>query len=424
MKRACCPLFFAFDKEYQYMCMDLHSGLPYWIVKNELFSYYNPLRKDHKSDVVIIGSGITGALVAHTLCEAGIRCTIVDKRTLATGSTAASTSQLQYEIDVPLYKMIKKVGEDHAVRAYHASLTSVQDIEDVFSSVHLNPDFSRCSSVYLASNATGQKIIEREYEVRIKHGLPVTFLNEKELWQQHAIKGSGALKNKRSAQMDAYKAATQLIQYHMQHSGLAVYSHTQILSTAKSKQGYILKTAQGNKIACDYLIIAAGFEAGEFLPKSVMKLQSTYALISQPIDANELWPERALLWETKEPYFYMRTTKDNRMIIGGGDVEYQNPQRRDSLLRRKIHALEKQFKKLYPNIPFVVDMAWCGTFSSTEDGLPFIGEWPNKENMFYALGYGGNGITFSMIAAQIIRNKILAIPDEREEIFGFDRILQ
>ena len=66
-------------------------------------------------------------------------------------------------------------------------------------------------------------------------------------------------------------------------------------------------------------------------------------------------------------------------------------------------------------------MAWCGTFSSTKDGLPYIGEYPGLKNMFFALGYGGNGITFSMIAAQIIRNKIKGVKDERENVFSFER---
>jgi len=174
-------------------------------------------------------------------------------------------------------------------------------------------------------------------------------------------------------------------------------------------------------VKCKFVVIAAGFEAGQFLPKEVMKLSSTYALVSNPVKESELWPERSLIWETKEPYFYMRTTVDNRMMIGGEDVEFQNPVKRDKLLRAKIKKLEKQFNKIYPNIPFEVDMAWCGTFSSTQDGLPYIGTWPGKERMFFALGYGGNGITFSMIAAQIISNQLLGKKDDRAEIFAFDR---
>ena len=41
--------------------------------------------------------------------------------------------------------------------------------------------------------------------------------------------------------------------------------------------------------------------------------------------------------------------------------------------------------------------------------------------MLFALGYGGNGITFSMIAAQIILNKLKGKEDEREKVYGFER---
>ena len=73
--------------------MDLHSGLPYWIIKNPLFDYYNPLKKDLETDIVIIGSGITGALMAHELCRTELECCVVDKRSIATGRSAASTAR-------------------------------------------------------------------------------------------------------------------------------------------------------------------------------------------------------------------------------------------------------------------------------------------------------------------------------------------
>lgn len=401
--------------------MDLHSGLPYWIVKNELFNYYHPLKEDYKIDVAIIGSGITGTLVAHELCTAGIPCAIFDKRTIATGSTAASTSQLQYEIDVPLSEMIKQVGEETAVKAYHASLQSITDIEKVFTKLGIDADFNRVSSVFLASNRKGLKLLEQEYEARQKARLPVSFLDKEALKQAHHIDGYGALKNNEAAQIDCYKAATQLIAFWLKHGGLELFSHTEIEEHKETRDGYILQTTTGHTIQCRYVVIAAGFEAGKFLPKQVMNLSSTYALISDPVEEEMLWPERSLIWETAEPYFYLRTTTDNRMIIGGEDEEFKDAIKRDRLLPAKIKKLEKQFAQLYPDIPFNTDMAWCGTFSSTKDGLPYIGAWPGRDKMLFALGYGGNGITFSMIAAQVIRNKIQGLPDEREVLFGFNR---
>lgn len=401
--------------------MDLHSGLAYWIIKNELFNYFHPLEKDHQTDVAIIGSGITGSLIAHELCKAGIPCSVFDKRTIATGSTAASTAQLQYEIDIPLSEMSKILGEDFASRAYHACLQSIEDVGKVLKEAKVNADYMPLSSIWLASFKKDVKLLEDEYEIRLKHGLPVEFLPEKEVWNQHKIKAPGALKNKEAAQMDCYAAATGLLNHHLKKKELELFSHTEILEWMEEKNGYKLRTKEGHIIRCKYVVIAAGFEAGQFLPKKVMNLLSTYALVSQPVHPSELWPERSLIWETKEPYFYMRTTLDNRIMIGGEDEEFQNPVKRDNLLRNKIKKLEKQFRKIYPDIPFEVDMAWCGTFSSTTDGLPYIGTWPGKDRMYFALGYGGNGITFSMIAAQIIANELSGKKDDRAEVFAFDR---
>lgn len=401
--------------------MDLHSGLPFWIVKNELFNYYNPLSKNHKTEVAVIGSGITGALVAHELCKAGIKCSVFDKRTIATGSTAASSAQLQYEIDVPLCEMKKKVGEEAAAKAYHASLQSIKDIEKVLKEANADAGFQNLSSLWLASFKKDIKLLEREFEIRQKHGLPVEFLDDKKLKTQHKLNYPAALKNKEAAMMDTYSAATKLLKFHLDKKELELYSHTEIVKWKEVKNGYELETQEGKKIQCKYVVIATGFEAGQFLPKNPMKLISTYVLVSYPVAEKELWPERSLIWETNSPYVYMRTTSDNRIMIGGEDEDFRDPVRRDSLLREKIQKLEKKFNKIYPEIPFTTDMAWCGTFSSTEDGLPYIGTWPGKDRMFFALGYGGNGITFSMIAAQIIANKLSGKKDERAEIFKFDR---
>lgn len=401
--------------------MDLHSGLPFWIVKNELYDYFHPLREDYKIDVAIIGSGITGALVAHELCNAGVSCAVFDKRTLCTGSTAASTSQLQYEIDVPLVEIMKIHGEAPAVRAYRESLQAITSLQHVFESTEIEPDFRRVSSVFAASNRKGLRLIEKEFEARQKHGLPVEFLDEQTLWEVHRIKRLGALKNNDAAQMDCYRAAVALLTHHQNKNSLPIFSHTEIVEYGEVRGGYRLITEKGHTIRCKYLIVAAGFEAGKFLPKKVMDLISTYAIISQPVEEEQLWPERSLIWETQSPYLYMRTTVDNRMIVGGEDVPFKSEVRRDRLLRKKIARLEKAFSEFYPDIPFKTDMAWCGTFSTTMDGLPYIGPWPGKKRMLFALGYGGNGITFSMIAAQVLCNFIHGKKDDRLALFGFER---
>lgn len=401
--------------------MDLHSGMPFWVVLNPLYNYYNPLKNNLETHTVIIGSGITGALVAHTLCSLGVKCIVVDKRTIGTGSTAASTAQLQYEIDVPLVDLIEKVGEKQAVEAYKCCLQSITDVENVFKAIGKNPDFKRVPTYLLASDRSGKKLVDKEFNARKKAGLPVEYLQQDDVRNDLGIDAKAALYNDTSAQLDCYKGATYILDHYLQKEQLQLFSHTLIEDYIENESGYELVTEYGNKITCKNVVIAAGYEAGEFLPKKVMDLLTTFAIVSHPVDEKYIWKNNALIWETKTPYLYMRTTNDNRIIVGGEDEDFNNPDKRDKSLRKKAARLEKKFKKMFPEIPFITDMSWAGTFSATADGLPYIGMYPNKPNMYFALGYGGNGITFSMIAAQVIGNLITGKADPRAELFGFDR---
>ena len=63
---------------------------------------------------------------------------------------------------------------------------------------------------------------------------------------------------------------------------------------------------------------------------------------------------------------------------------------------------------------------WTGSFGESRTGLPTIGRIPGLDRCFAVLGYGGNGFTFSAIAAQIISRAILGLPDPDEAVFGFD----
>ncbi len=400
--------------------MNLKSGLPFWLIKNGLSKDYLALDENIETEILIIGSGITGALCAHFLCEAGVKCVVVDKRMSSTGSTTASSAQLQYEIDVFLYDLIEKVGEENAVKAYQKCLESISILQKIIKNLKINADFSIKSSLYLASDAKGAKNLEKEFETRKKYKLPVSFLNQKQLKQKFNIDSKAALYNDCSAQVDTYKLCNSILDYHKKHSGLVVYSHTEIIKIESKKNQIIAFTEKNNTIKAKKIVVAPGFESENLLNEKVMKLNSTYVIVSKPLKDNEFWKERCLIWETARPYIYIRTTDDNRIMVGGFDEPFQDPRRRDKLMEKKNKDIIKRFKKLFPESKIEIDFYWCGTFGETKDGLPFIGEHKNHPNMYFALGYGGNGITFSVIAAEMIKDLYLGKPTDAD-LFKFDR---
>ena len=91
-------------------------------------------------------------------------------------------------------------------------------------------------------------------------------------------------------------------------------------------------------------------------------------------------------------------------------------------MHNKKSALTADFKKLWPGAALKTEFSWCGVFGSTKDGLPFIGEYPGLPNSYFALGFGGNGIVFSLIAAEILKDIITGKKNNDADIFSFDRI--
>ena len=204
-------------------------------------------------------------------------------------------------------------------------------------------------------------------------------------------------------------------------NGLQVFDHTEIADITHERNSVKLQTSDGCIIECRKLVIACGYESQRYIPKKMEQFHSTYAIASEPIRMNEFWFKNAVIWETATPYLYLRTTKDHRIIIGGKDDPFSNPKKRDSLLDVKARHLEEAFKKLFPLIPFKIDFQWAGTFASTKDGLPFIGSIPQRLHTYFTLGYGGNGITFSVIAANLIRDSVSGKSNPDKNIFSFDR---
>ena len=98
-----------------------------------------------------------------------------------------------------------------------------------------------------------------------------------------------------------------------------------------------------------------------------------------------------------------------------------NAKRRDALISQKTRTLVKKFGRLFPDLLLEVAYAWAGTFGETKDGLAYIGVHPRFPHAYFALGYGGNGITFSLIAAEIIRDYFLGQTNRDAHLFRFGR---
>ncbi len=400
--------------------MDLKSGYPFWPIKNGLLNLYPTLHQDLTCDVVVVGGGITGALIAYHLVEAGINTVLIDKRHIAYGSTSATTALLQYEIDTPLCDLIDMVGEDHAVRSYLACVDSIDKIATLIKKLDEDCGFQRKSSLYLASYKSHVPDLKREYQTRKKHGIQLEWFDQQQIEKLYGFSRPAALFSEIGGQVDAYQLTHALLQAGMK-KGLQVYDNSEVTLIDHSPRRVHLTTEHGAKISARKIVFACGYEAQKYLNKQVAELISTFALVSEPCEVGSQWYDHSLIWESARPYFYLRTTEEGRIIMGGEDAEFSNPKRRDNLIPQKTKRLQSKFEMLFPKIPLEVAFSWAGTFGETKDGLAYIDKSPDMANAWFALGYGGNGITYSILAAEIIRDAILDKPNSYSDLFRFNR---
>jgi glycine/D-amino acid oxidase-like deaminating enzyme len=391
------------------------------MIKSGIKNAFPTLASDLKTEVLIIGGGISGALIAHKLTKAGLETTLVEKRHVGFGSTSASTALLQYEIDIPLFQLKEMIGDENAVRAYQICEATISKLEKICKQVPGGAGFERHPSLLFASyKKHTADIIEPEYRARKKAGFKVKLLPEEVIVRKFGFNAPSAIASEMGAQLNPFSLTQHLLKK-ASKKGCQVFDLTEVQDWKPSKDEVVLKTTNGHTITAKYVIVATGYESQNYLPKNVSKLNSSYAIVSKPLPAkDDFWFKNSMIWETKKPYLYIRTTPDNRIIVGGRDEKFYNPEKRDQLLPKKRQELEADFQKMFPNIPFQTDFAWAGTFGETKDGLPYIGSF-NSPRTLFAMGYGGNGITFSVAAATILRDIILGRKNKDIALFSFGR---
>jgi glycine/D-amino acid oxidase-like deaminating enzyme len=402
--------------------MDLTSEHPFWSLKNGLVNSYPPLTSDLQCDVTVLGAGITGAMLAYSLSKAGFAVVVLDKRDVCSGSTSASTALLQYEIDVPLIEMGGLIGKEQAQLAYQLSHQSIDSLEALAWELGNPCDFERRTSLYFADDKRSAITLANEYRARRELKLDIAYHDAASCRTKFGLQGYALLSSTQAACCDPYLFAHALLMG-AEGFGSKIHDRTHVVSIEHSANQCTLKTRKGPVVHCDRVVVAAGYEATQMLPERVLDLSNTYAYVSQPLNSTQTsdWNREWMLWETKHPYLYLRMTKDNRMLIGGEDDDFHNPVRRDRALSRKTKSIQQKAEKLLARGPFEPEYAWAGTFGKTKDGLAYIGEHPDLPNRYFALGFGGNGITFSSIACNMILKLLRGEDCPEQHLFRFRR---
>lgn len=394
----------------------LRAGKPVWLASGRRPGV--PHAKNPgaiEPDVIVVGAGISGALIADALVTAGKSVAVFDRRGPIQGSTPASTALLQFEIDTPLSRLSRKIGPDKAARAWWRSADGVEHLRSRILDLGLDCEFEERCSVYLPGDLLGLAGLKQEAALRRAAGLRSTMIGRKDLKTLTGVSRAGAILSYGTAEVNPVKLTAGLWRAATAR-GVKIYAPVEVDDVACFRDHVRVKLAGGRKIRAGSVIFATGYELVKFIKPEGYKIASTWAYATR-IQKENLWPSRCLIWEAADPYLYARTNAAGRVIVGGEDEEFADAETRDRMLPEKIAAIERKLAKLMPKIDPTPAYAWCGSFGESPTGLPLIGQIPRHPNCYAVLGFGGNGITFSAVAAQLLQRQLCGLTDPDADLF-------
>jgi glycine/D-amino acid oxidase-like deaminating enzyme len=387
--------------------IDLRGGTSCWCADDDMETLTDPW-PEQAVDIAIIGSGINGASIAERLVEQGRGVALFDRRPPAHGSTAASTALVMWAADVPLTELTQSLGEAEANRRWRRMHLAVQTLAQRVEALGLDCGWVSRPELYLAGNRLDEQALRGEGDLRRRAGLPATFMTAQEVGARFAIKPRPALLCDGSFEVDPVRLTLALLK--RARTPGATITAADIVDLKKEGEGLRLTDAEGRTVLAREVVLATGYETARTWLPTAFELGSSFAIASPPKTA-PLWNENALIWEASDPYLYARATRDGRVIFGGEDEDAADPRKRDRMIEAKAATLVQKAAALVADPVGEIDCAWSATFGSSPDGLPAIGRAKGQERLWLAAGFGGNGVTFAMLAADLIGAAFAGTPD-------------
>lgn len=399
--------------------LDLRTGRPVWFAYRAPKIPTDELTRDIKTDVLVIGMGISGAMIAEALTSKGLAVVCIDRRGPMMGSTPATTALVQFEIDVPLTGLADMIGLADAERAWRRSRIAVSNLAGRIEELGIACNMEHRSSLYLAGNALDAGQLRDEAEARARAGIRATYLTASELRDQVGIDRDAAIRSSENIALDPRKLTAGLFAKTLERKA-RFYAPVEATRIEDGRNQVVVHTSAGPTITAAHVVLATGYELMDMVPSATHAIISTFAIATRPQKA-AIWPEASFVWEASDPYLYARATADGRVICGGEDEDFSDEDKRNALLPKKAARIAKKLKALFPQLDTAPEYSWAGSFGTTTTGLPYMGAITGHPRVFAAQGYGGNGITFSQIASELISTAIAGKEDTDASLFAFGR---
>jgi glycine/D-amino acid oxidase-like deaminating enzyme len=404
----------------------LRLARPVWLDRTLPFQVptYPALAQRLDVDVAIIGAGVTGAAVAWRFAASGLRVAVLEAARAGRGSTAASTALLMQEPDEDFSELRARYGARPTRRIWELSRLATRDFVRTLRRLNISCNLAARDSIYYTLEQESAARIRREHESRRRAGLQGTWLDRAALRKATGIEGAAAIRTHGNAQLDPYKACLGLLRA-AEACGARTFERSPV-RRIDAERTHVTVTSTQAKVRASHVVVATGYATAEFKPLLArFRMMNTYVVATEPLSLAtraELGLSDVMLWDTERPYHYARWTEDNRLLLGGADRPLVTGNERHRAFAEGVAAVRQYFNSVFPALRQVkADHAWEGLFAQTPDGLPYIGPHRRYPRHLFALGYGGNGMTFGFLASKLLLERLNGLPSRDQDLFAFGR---
>ena len=406
----------------------LRRGRPVWLAERNGRGFprrYPSLRGRHTCDVAIVGGGMTGALVAATFAAEGISVAVLESGRVGSGSTVASSALLLQESDQGLAELSRRYGRAASQRIWQLGQDAVRDLIERLRRHRIACDLVERDAVHYATTAEAVRRLRSEFQLRQAAGFDGDWLTPVALRRLTGVPGRAAIRTRGNAQFNPFKACHGLMQVAAM-AGADIYERSPVTRIHQARDRVRVHTSSGH-IEASRVVIATGYATRHFRPLAGrFRMYHTYVLATPPLsiaERRQVGIADVMLWDTERPYHYARWTSTHRLLLGGGDRPVRRGRRRSAQFASATNELRSDFEALLPALSSIdIEHAWEGLFAMTPDSLPYIGPHRQYPRHLFALGYGGNGMTFGSLAARLLLEHWRGIQSPDQRLFSFGRL--
>ncbi|PWG64551.1 NAD(P)/FAD-dependent oxidoreductase [Spiribacter halobius] len=380
-----------------------------------------PIRADTDADVVIVGSGYTGLCTAIFLArEHGIRATVLEANRVAWGCSSRNGGQAQNASGrLSRSQWIRRWGLDTARRLHEEIREGFGTFEALLGELPVDCEPQPGGHLYIAHRDKAMRKLEAEARVLAEQFGYETELLDRQGLHRHYVEEAeavGALHEPDGIGVHPLKLAYGYLAYARQ-LGVKVHPASPVLGWETRDGAQHLRTPGGTVRARAVGIATGGYTMPGLHPtlrnRTFPVLSNS--LVTRPLTADEKaacnFVTNEVITDTRTLRFYYRKLPDDRVQIGSRSAvtgaEAPNP-KHEKLLTDAIA------RKFPPIAGIEVDYSWWGWVDVSHDMMPRVCQPDSSLPVFYALGYGGNGVMYSCQAGRRMAERIAGRPQKRD----------